>query len=156
MGLDMYLYRKTYVKNRDYMDDGKKWAVTVSRGGEQIPVAQVDPARIVYVTEEVAYWRKANQVHAWFVREVQGGEDQCEPHYVEQGQLAELVSLCRQVLADHSLARELLPAQSGFFFGGTDYDEYYFGDLEETVRMLEPLLTDEARSLGEFEYRSSW
>ena len=106
--------------------------------------------------EEVAYWRKANQVHAWFVREVQGGEDECNPYGVEREQLAELVANCKRVLADHSLAANLLPSQEGFFFGGTEYDESYFTDLEETVRQLEPLLTGDAGTSGKFEYQSSW
>jgi hypothetical protein len=55
-------------------------------------------------------------------------------------------------IKDPSVARELLPTGSGFFFGGTDYDEYYYNDLVETQKMLEELLLEED---GEFYYRSS-
>ena len=72
---------------------------------------------------------------------------------MSRGQLKELVDICKKVLDDHSLAEELLPTEEGFFFGSTDYDEYYYKDLEETVEMLEPLLEDE---VGEYSYCSSW
>jgi hypothetical protein len=45
------------------------------------------------------------------------------------------------VLADHSLAQELLPTQSGFFFGSTDYDEWYFSDVEDCKQQMEKLLS---------------
>ena len=57
------------------------------------------------------------------------------------------------VMKDTSVARKLLPTQSGFFFGGTDYDEYYYKDLELTKKILEEALSD---STGEFTYHSSW
>ena len=38
--------------------------------------------------------------------------------------------ICDKVLDDNSLAEELLPTRSGFFFGSTDYDEWYFEDIK--------------------------
>jgi len=46
----------------------------------------------------VAYWRKANQIHTWFVNEVQGGKDECEPHPVSRDKLLELRNICAHVL----------------------------------------------------------
>ncbi len=40
-----------------------------------------------------------------------------------------LLEVCKQVAADPSKAEELLPTQSGFFFGGTEYDEYYMNSI---------------------------
>jgi hypothetical protein len=51
-------------------------------------------------------------------------------------------------------APELLPPQSGFFFGGTEYDEYYFQDLEKTRKMIEDVLAEPEG--GDFYYQSSW
>lgn len=45
-----------------------------------------------------------------------------------------------RIMADPSLAQELLPTQSGFFFGSTDYDQWYWWDLEYTVEKLGKLL----------------
>ena len=103
---------------------------------------------------EVGYWRKANAVHQWFVDNCQNGEDDCRQAYVSREALTTLRDLCQQVLNDHSLAEELLPTQAGFFFGSTEYDEYYFGDLADTIRII-----DDALSCGDewtFAYQSSW
>ena len=42
-------------------------------------------------------------------------------------------------MADNSKAEELLPTCSGFFFGSTDYDEYYFEDLKDSIGQMEKL-----------------
>ena len=101
-------------------------------------------------------WRKANQIHAWFVDNVQNGEDDCGEYSVDTGQLSDLVDLCKKVLANRELAEELLPTQAGFFFGGTEIDDYYFQDLEDTIKKLEPFVTDPAWSSWDFTYQSSW
>jgi hypothetical protein len=67
--------------------------------------------------------------------------------------LQELLDLCKIVQADHSKAEELLPSASGFFFGGTDYDEWYYNDIENTISVLEDALEDKN---GEYYYTSSW
>ena len=68
--------------------------------------------------------------------------------------LVELRLICKQVLKDKSLAGDLLPTGAGFFFGGTEYDEWYYRGLEDTVAQIEKALhLDEEWS---FEYRASW
>jgi hypothetical protein len=67
----------------------------------------------------------------------------------------ELIDLCKRVLADNSLAEELLPSRAGFFFGSTEYDEWYFGDIEQTVTMLETVLRETPEDWT-FAYQSSW
>ncbi|GAG97222.1 unnamed protein product, partial [marine sediment metagenome] len=42
-----------------------------------------------------------------------------------------------KVIENSSVAQELLPCQSGCFFGSTDYDEYYYKDIKRTVEILE-------------------
>lgn len=105
--------------------------------------------------EEVMYWRKANAIHKWFVDTVQGGFDVCEPHAVTVGELLELKNVCALVLENHDLADELLPTESGFFFGSTEYDDWYFENLARTVNQLDDLLA-EASEDEVFVYRSSW
>ena len=48
--------------------------------------------------EEVGYWRKANQIHGWFVKNIQGGVDDCGYYKVSKQDVEELLSLCNQVL----------------------------------------------------------
>lgn len=101
MGLDQYLYRKQYVKQWEHDTPEKKYSVTVKRGGKL--VKEIKPERISYITEQVAYWRKANQIHKWFVDNVQDGNDDCKEYYVTEEQLQELVDLCAKVLANSKL-----------------------------------------------------
>ncbi len=151
MGLDMYLEKRTYVMNWDHMNPKERHGITVKLGG--VPRTDIKPERIKYIVEQVAYWRRANQIHRWFVENVQDGNDDCGHYSVGSDQLVELLGRCKSVLADHSVAEEILPTMYGFFFGSTKYDDDYFADLSETVAMLEPLLSD---SDSYFEYHSSW
>ena len=48
--------------------------------------------------EDVGYWRKANQIHNWFVHNVQGGEDDCGICEVSQSKLIELRDTCQKVI----------------------------------------------------------
>ena len=150
MGLDMYLSKKTYVKQWDHQSPEEKYEVVVTKGGK--PVDGIKAKRVKYIEEEVGYWRKANQIHRWFVDNVQGGVDDCRDAYVSSEDLQKLLDLCKKVQADHSLAETLLPSASGFFFGGTDYDEWYYNDIENTIKILEEALEDG----DEFYYSSSW
>ncbi len=111
--------------------------------------------------EEVAYWRKHNAIHAWMVKNVQGGTDNCAMYYLSESTLKELLKVCNYVLANPTVdtAMSLLPTQDGFFFGGTDltceYElEYYLNGLKYTVSVIKGLLKD-----GKYEYycyQSSW
>ena len=154
MGLDMYLTKKTYVKNWNHMSDDEKHNVSV----EGKSAKEIKPERITHIEEEIGYWRKANQIHNWFVNNVQNGNDNCGTYYVGVEQLEELSESCKAVLADHSKADRLLPTQSGFFFGGTEYDEWYFDQLEQTVEIIDGILTEmkENDTYYDFYYESSW
>lgn len=57
------------------------------------------------------------------------------------------------VIHDPSVAQELLPTQSGFFFGSTDYNEWYIEDLKHTKEILEAALADKDAA---YYYQSSW
>lgn len=89
---------------------------------------------------ELMYWRKANEIHRWFLStlapEVDEDEMNCVPLYVPAEALAALVQTCERVILEPDLAEELLPTHSGFFYGSLEYDEYYFEDLRKTVEEL--------------------
>lgn len=153
MGLDMTLYKKTYVKNWAHMNDDELHQVSVTKDHM---ATNIKPERVAYIVEEVAYWRKVNSVHKWFVDNVQGGEDDCRRAYVTSENLGALLRLVREVLEDHSKAEQLLPNEEGFFFGSTEYDEWYYKDLEETEVMLHDILGEKDAYDAEYEYHSSW
>ena len=119
-------------------------------------IPEIGQRRPNYVTIEAMYWRKANAIHKWFVDNVQDGEDDCGHYSVGRTQLAELRDLCQQVLDNPEQASALLPTQSGFFFGGTDYDSWYFNDLKTTVEGLTTLLNDTGLEKWDLYYHSSW
>ena len=157
MGLDMYLTGKRYL-----------WGFSDSPDRALIDTLQplfpeLKGKRIKEISCEMMYWRKANHIHKWFVDNIQDGVDECKEHYVPVEKLQELLTVCRTVLASRgkpnaeSNAAALLPTASGFFFGSTAYDEYYYSDIEDTVKGLEAILADEAVAKHwEFHYQSSW
>lgn len=152
MGLDMYLSRKIYVGA--YWDSRDvQGTVDIAAMGEKLPIT-LD--KISYVEEHVAYWRKANAIHRWFVDEVGNSVDDCRPIWVNTEKLEELVQLCKRVKENHSLAPELLPAQEGFFFGSTEYDEWYFEDIDSTIEQLEETLNDPNHDMWSYVYEASW
>lgn len=150
MGLDMYLSRKMYVKHWDHKSPEDQYEVIVKKGGKVVDT--IDTKQITNIEEEVGYWRKANAIHQWFVENVQNGEDNCGEYYVTTDQLYILLNICKEIKKDNSLADKLLPTQNGFFFGGTEYDEWYLQTIDNTIEILEPLV----ETSEDYYYQSSW
>lgn len=91
--------------------------------------------------KEELYWRKSNHIHNWFAKKLYSSdeEDNCNPKTISSKLLDELQSTCQQVLANRKKADKLLPTASGFFWGCTDYDDYYFDDVERTIKEIDEL-----------------
>lgn len=158
MGLDMYLSGKRYLWAINDNDPDTKTAEVIAKlFPELTPNTRwgKEQSRIKEITCEAAYWRKANAIHQWFVKNCQDGVDDCGEYPVGHDDLKALIDLCKQVLANRELAKELLPSQSGFFFGSTEYDDYYYSDLENTIAQLEPWL-DKDKEQWTLYYHSSW
>lgn len=195
MGLDMYLHAREFIAGgyehvRKAAAEGQKYlqkdvkqfdTVTSAFGLDRSSLPELTSFTIEF---NVAYWRKANSIHAWFVRNIQDGTDDCAQYPVSRIHLEELVTICRRILEysylgdpvtvsgpfgsweeypeahlkveGRKLAEELLPPQGGFFFGNTEYGESYIRDLEDTVRQLTSLLENEKLQDFEFTYQSSW
>ena len=134
MGLDMYLDAKRFF-----------WSDEEAPKVADLPIGY----EVKYVIIEVAYWRKANAIHQWFVDNVQNGMDDCGTYYVSREQLQELVDLCKKALANPSTA-------DGFFFGPTEYDDWYVQALHATIEQIEKALTTLPEGKWDFEYKSSW
>lgn len=169
MGLDMYLSAKRHINRRNGF--GKE--APSNPAFDQIIfesglTAYCDDESVnihgTSVSVIVAYWRKANQIHNWFVNNVQEGNDNCGEYYVSVEQLEQLVSFCKEVLAnreDKALAEDLLPPSSGFFFGSEELDTWYYQDLEYTADRLTQLIDlakadKDVESYVSFTYQSSW
>jgi hypothetical protein len=145
MGLDMYLSARQMTFN------GWKNPDLYNKLVQEAPFA-LDTATLEV---QVAYWRKANQIHKWFVDHVQDGNDNCEEYRVTREQLQLLLDTCKIVLIDREEASQLLPVQEGFFFGSYEYNEYYFSDIQDTIEQLEKVLTEYPED-WDFKYQSSW
>jgi len=182
MGLDMYLSKRTFVKNWDHTKPEERHKITIKKGGKKTDIKE---ERISEITEDILQWRKANAIHNWFetnVAEIENGREV----FVGREKLTELLNTCEKVLKhselvkgkitngysfdekgkkvyeledgeyiqDPSVAEELLPTQAGFFFGGTDYDQYYYNDIKETAESLKKLLEEDES--GDFYYSANW
>ena len=154
MGLDMYLYATHYFHSKSEKE-GYNLAVKALGAEEFLSKHSCSPMGFVDVKMEVAYWRKANAIHKYFVDNLQGGKDECQTTEVSRSELQDLLDICKEVMEDRSKAEKLLPTQSGFFFGSTEYDEYYYDDIELTIKQLTSIL-ENAPSHWFFEYSSSW
>lgn len=150
MGLDMYLSAKRYLSEYDENDKEVRTQVNA------VPIPGKGLMQINEVTAEAMYWRKANAIHAWFVKNVQNGVDDCGEYYVPKEMLGDLREICSEVLADLDKAEELLAPQSGFFFGSTEVDEYYIADLRYTIEAIDRLLETDNMDRWTFYYSSSW
>lgn len=183
MGLDMYLSKKTYVKNWEHNGRENQHRITIKRGGK--PRTDIKPERITYIIEEVAYWRKFNALHGWFVDNCGDGVDDGGEYFVSREKIKELLGILKKVrtilnkskkvnkkLADFDGATysmkvydcedeicDLLPPTTGFFFGSSEIDDDYKNHVSYTIKTLQELLkedkSDELYS-GEFYYEASW
>ena len=90
MGLDMYLTKRTYVQNWDYMKESEKNYVSV-KGADSKPIKS---ERIQYVVEQLCYWRKANHIHKWFVRNVKNGVNNGGQYILSLPHLKQLMAVC--------------------------------------------------------------
>jgi hypothetical protein len=153
----MYLSARKYVSGYEFNKEPEKQAyadVLSASGLTKKDTEFGNPSG--YIEISVGYWRKVNAVHNWFVQNVQDGRDECQKAWVPREKLVELLEACETVLADATKADELLPPQAGFFFGGTELDEWYYEGLKYTAEMLNHVLTSETLKDYDFEYQSSW
>lgn len=103
---------------------------------------------------EVGYWRKFNALHSWFVNTFQEGEDNCQLSMVNPQVLKDLFEKLCNISKEN--AEDILPTQTGFFFGGTEYDTYYFERVEELKQFLIGLFEDNDFQETTLTYQASW
>lgn len=88
-----------------------------------------------YYGHYVGYFRKVNCVYRYF-------EDKLtdETAWVTKDECEDIVKRCSAVLENPDLASELMPTRSGFFFGSTEYDKYYFSDLKDVRKQFKSFI----------------
>jgi hypothetical protein len=107
-------------------------------------------------THEVAYWRKANAIHGWIINAT-GVVDDGTPVHLSKQLVIQLRDTCAEVIrvGTTEYAEEVLPPTSGFFFGSSEIDEWYWNDIKSTAEKLTEII-DNSIEDQEFEYYASW
>ncbi len=160
MGLDMYLDEHIYYGGKWRNGESHSEGHTLSVTGKFALDNNLEESNIQELTREVAYWRKANQIHGWLVENAMDGVDDCTRHYIPRSKLQELHDICVDVLKALDEKRwtdvdKLLPPTEGFFFG--DYDvttDWYRQDIEYTIKALSSILKEDKGH--SYYYTASW
>lgn len=167
MGLDMYLNKIERVEGYTFEDlmkleNALLEDITILPDDVK-PLAKemdfvVDGETWYKLNEQVGYWRKANQIHNWFIENIQNGIDDCEQYEVTKEDLVKLLENVQLVLKekDKVVSERALPTSPGFFFGNTDYDEYYYTVVENTKVLLENVMQKIDFKNNHVYYDSSW
>ena len=161
MGLDIYFHKTTRQEWREYQNECDKFAnlsdEEKEKGfhGTEAPGNKFEP-------EEIGYFRKVNFLMQFFAY-----YGNCEYKEISRDELEELQDKCLIISemkpcrtefhksegvwemdrvsniyseADKKRCAEILPTTSGFFFGSTDYDEWYFEDVKEVLNWVTGVL----------------
>ena len=183
MGLDMYFIKKRYIGG-NYQHRNITGNIDIKKDGKQIPIDLSKISYIEeeagywrkanaihkWFVDNVQdgeddckeYWVSKNKIEELLnlCKEVKqkailkDGEIQ-NGMRVENGEWKPIMEKGKYIENAEEI-EQLLPTQDGFFFGGTNYDEYYIQDIEDTIKILEEALKDSEDYEVDFYYRSSW
>jgi hypothetical protein len=148
MGLDMYLEVETYI-SRPMEWNTEEARLELTPNWEKVlsvlPGTPSEDSYGVNIIYTVAYWRKANAIHRWFVDNVQDGVDECQRSYVEIEKLNELLAVCHQVIKAANLidGHVYNGSRSGPDTNGEWVDDYVEGKVIEKPEVVEKLLPTE-------------
>lgn len=115
MGLDMYLQKGKRIPGKSirqiediedeiYDGDNKELLEEYKDYIEEITYEYFKGV-FYALSKEVAYWRKANAIHNWFVNNIQNGIDDCRMYEVKKEQLEELLKTCKEVFKNSVLVK---------------------------------------------------
>lgn len=165
MGLDMYFYaRKTTYKSFSKWDEP-------NRAKEEVNYPEDLKTFSGYIYDrnfksvqtetryQIGYFRKFNALHSYIVKTFADGIDNCQDIILYKEDVEQIKKVLDDVLNAHQQvekAKELLPTQSGFFFGGTDYDEFYFEDVKDAADLMQSFLDNFDFESYQLVYQASW
>jgi hypothetical protein len=183
MGLDMYLFRTGKIEGMSAMQyaelnaslDGlpapdEKGEITVvnptlaniAEARRKVPPelqncvhTRGEFFKVISIFDEVAYWRKANAIHLWFVEATQEGVDECGWSFVNKGDLESLMRVIMRI-KNGADPKKLLPTRSGFFFGETSYGASYMHDIHETYTQITEVMETTDWKNQVLIYHASW
>lgn len=150
MGLDMFMSAEKFVVGEVYASDRDKMTYQVLTTAMGMTEDETSSLRRKSLTVSigVGYWRKAHDIHGWFVENVQDGVDNCGEYYVSRTSLTELKEGIERVLAD--------PDEYQDEFSTTeDWDSDVELVFKDTLTQIEDWLSPKYDG-WEFRYSSSW
>lgn len=150
MGLDMFMNAEKYISGEDYSSDRQKMTYRVLTTAIGLTEEETDSLRrkSVNVSVGVGYWRKAHDLHDWFVSNVQDGNDNCAEYYVSRENLEDLKKTIELVLAD---PKEYQNEFSSFSEWDTDTELVFRSTLVNIEEWLSPAYAE-----FDFKYHASW
>ena len=145
MGLDIAFYKAKRSKDnetKERLEEIRKaldaeYIKSIGERNSKLIKELEDEKEKINPWNEVAYFRKVNFLIPFF-----GYEENCSNIEIDKYQVEDLIEACKEVLANHDKASFLLPTQAGFFFGSTDYDDWYFDDVQNVKEKFEEVLAD--------------
>ena len=178
MGLDMYFYLKEKNRVEGWTQGSDDEYRAFGRWNEEVGVPDETnyPEDIKNLAEyiynanfkssyisddgmrqyQIGYFRKFNALHAYIVNNLADGRDECQEIYITKDNLSALLGKLYTVSENNELAESELPTASGFFFGSTEYDEWYFSDVKDALEMCELFLTNIDFDKYDLVYHASW
>jgi hypothetical protein len=159
MGLDMYIFKVKKTKHTidELHELDREPNPNDPKIVEFLPLDQPYPDTFKdYYTifHQVAYWRKFNALHNWFVTHVQVGIDNCAHYELDKDVLIDLLETLLNTKSENDPS-EMMPV-SGFFFGSTDVDEYYWEHIEKAIDEISNLIDNTNWDKERLFYTSSW
>jgi len=185
MGLDQYLHRKYYVRNWDHMKPEERHSITILQGGKStaIPVEKISAVTVLEMqwrkANAIHNWFVQNVLGCDECQEAAVSVEQLRELLATVNEVLAMSIVADGIVrngatmkagADHFVdniedgqiivnpetAKELLPTTSGFFFGSTDYDQWYVDDLKYTQQELTRILNSADIDSADFTYHASW
>lgn len=100
---------------------------------------------------ELAYYRKVNFLVAFFENNYNFERDHANYFTLNEDMIKDLIRRCELVFKDYNLAESILPTTAGFFFGSTDYDDYYYDNIVNVLLDMKNIILPEFKNLKEDE-----
>lgn len=172
MGLDMFLYSTVRVESIEELEtirervNGHKSIENLNNELDSIKkekdIIWDIPIKLsnwngleVNISHQECYWRKFNALHGWFVEECQGGVDECQESIVPLEKIRELYLSIEHLEKGKPLPDNFKPV-SGFFFGGTEKDDWFWSDVAQLKHELMYLIHQVDHRERTLIYKSSW
>jgi hypothetical protein len=158
MGLDMFLLRTNRTNHTiEELEAIDNDTITPEKAEAApfLPLRKYKYLEGAYgIFHEMAYWRKFNALHNWFVERLQSGIDECQLSEIDEDTLVSLIDELKA--ASRGEFVEDLEPVSGFFFGSTEKDQYYYECINDALHLFGDVFNNFDFKKCRLFYRASW